>query len=292
MTQWSERIAAAGGAVVVGLVILLSLTGTPLRGDDWNLKTSFSVEQPIEVPGAILEPNTKYIIQVMEFPADRNVMRITNEDESKVITTFNSVDDNRRSDPVETPTFDFKEVAAGHPLPVRAWYYPGRPTGFEFLYPEDQEKRIAAYRDETAIKTNESAALNKPAEPVNAELEAQEQGQAPEQVQAPDREEAPPQEPALVAQVEPVNQDVADLANQPIEPEKAEAPTQLAKPTEPEPQSTTSQTRTEANEAGPAKLPATAGELPLLALLGALSLGLGIGVRAVGAVYDRPRSRH
>jgi hypothetical protein len=250
------------GFTIVGLVAILGVAAPSLRGDDWNLKTSFTVDQQIEVPGAILEPDTTYIIHVMELQANRNVMRISNEDESEVITTFHTVDDRRREELVENPTFDFMEVPAGHPKPVRAWYYPGRVTGFEFLYPEEQKERIAAYGSR-APAAEQVAALNTPAEPVFAEP-------APPAVQ-----------PEIAAEAEPA----------PVEPlaieKQEEIAVERAKPEEAEPVLTAqaqppaqSQPSAQAPAAPQADaLPATAGALPLLGLLGALSVGAGMLLR-------------
>jgi hypothetical protein len=260
MTPASKRGAARGGALFLGLALILGLTSTDVRADDWNLKTSFSVEQPIEVPGAVLEPHTKYIIQLMELPASRNVLRISNEDETEVITTFHTVDDRRRQELVEEPTFDFMEVPAGNPVPVRAWYYPGRITGFEFLYPDDQKDKIAAYR--TTTKSAEiDLALAKPSA----------QDELPTEVTEESQLTPPPEtEPELalvqeqVSQVEtPQNEGDANLESQ-------EA---IATPEQSEVTEDTSTTTM------PEALPKTAGELPLVGLLGALSLCLGLTVR-------------
>jgi hypothetical protein len=40
---------------------------------------------------------------------------------------------------------------AGKPVVFVKWFYPGRTTGHEFVYPRQQEKEIAQARQETFV---------------------------------------------------------------------------------------------------------------------------------------------
>ena len=59
-----------------------------LHGDEWNWKTRFMLSQPAEIPGTVVEPNTRYVIKVFDSPSERHVVLVYNDDESKLLTTF------------------------------------------------------------------------------------------------------------------------------------------------------------------------------------------------------------
>lgn len=273
MHPLTNRFAASCGALILGLALMLGLTTSTLRADDWNLKTSFSVDQIVEVPGAVLEPNTKYIIQLMELQGNRNVLRISNEREDQVISTFMTVDDRSREDLVEDPTFTFMEVPAGNPLPVKAWFYPGRITGFEFLYPSDQRVKIAGYR--ATPKAEVEVAMAKPTESEALPTEESEALQS-EEVYL-EAQLTPPTEVQLESNA------IVESEEQGLQSEeKGEVEIERAKPAEPEVISEESQVPAQSDIQStetPDALPKTAGELPLIGLLGMLSLGLGLTVR-------------
>src|SRR5262245_22315256 len=83
--------------VAVMLVAVAILAGPAvLHGDEWNLKTYITVSQPFQVPGAVLEPNTKYVIRRLDGNAGTDhVVRVMNADETKVLTTFMAISDLR-----------------------------------------------------------------------------------------------------------------------------------------------------------------------------------------------------
>ena len=240
-----------GAALIGGLVLaLVFIAPTTVRGDEWNLATRFSINQQFEVPGAILEANTPYVIRLHDSPSERNVVQIFNEDQSQLLAMFIAIR-SERLDPTDETKFTFMESAPGFPLPIKEWFYPGRLSGREFLYSKDQLERIAGYR--TRATTTEVAVAVPEPEPVVEEPVAEEPAIA----------EAAP-EPAPVEEAPAVEEEVAQ-AEVPQQEEAVEAPAE-------EPIQTAS------NE-----LPRTAGELPLIGLLGLLSLGAGLGLRVLSA---------
>jgi hypothetical protein len=74
----------------------------------------------------------------------------------ELLTTFLTIDETRDR-PEEDTIFEFMEVPAGNPLPIRAWFYPGTLTGLAFVYPKEQQEKIAAYTDRTATAQMASA---------------------------------------------------------------------------------------------------------------------------------------
>jgi len=105
-------------------------------------KTTVTTTRPLEVPGQVLPAGT-YVFKVMDIVGTRNIMQITNADETKVLATIIAVPDLRLK-PGEHSVVEYKEVAAGQPNALRAWFYTGEKSGLEFVYPKQRAVEIAA----------------------------------------------------------------------------------------------------------------------------------------------------
>ena len=86
------------------------------HADEWNLMTRFTVNHPFEVPGMTLQPNTRYVIRLYDSPSTRNVVQVLNDDETKLLTMFMAVSD-QRLEPFDKTVFTFIETQPGYPLP-------------------------------------------------------------------------------------------------------------------------------------------------------------------------------
>src|SRR5262249_3790123 len=116
----SKRCAAILGGLVLAFVLS---TPVSVHADEWELGTVFSLNHSFEVPGKVLEPNTKYLIKILDMPANKNVIQIFNEDRTELLTTFMSIPE-MRQEPTDKTVFEFMEVPAGTPVPIRSWFYP------------------------------------------------------------------------------------------------------------------------------------------------------------------------
>jgi len=241
--------------LLAGLAVVLFATATPSTADEWNLETKITPDHQIEVPGAVLDANTAYVVALMDSPYERHVVRVYNADRSQMLTQFIAIS-SERLNPVDKTTFEFMEVPPGHPVPVQTWYYPGRRIGLEFLYPKEDRDRFAAYFREQ--RTEQVAQLEPPAPPAQPVEPAITEPTPP----AVDQQSSIDQ-----TQTEPV--DTAQVVEEP----KTDNDVVRTKPTEPEPAVQTSES-SEREE-----LPRTAGEVELLGLVGALATTLGVGVR-------------
>jgi len=126
-------------AIFIGCFVFALVLFTPaiLHGDEWNRKTRFMVNQTTEVPGAVLEPNTRYVIKVLDSPSERHVVQVYNDDESKMLTMFMCAAD-ERTEPTDKTVFTFIETQPGYPMPIKEWFYPGHLDGLEFICPKKQ----------------------------------------------------------------------------------------------------------------------------------------------------------
>ena len=279
MRSLNKRAAVLAGCLTLALVFL---TPQLIHGDDWNLATRFSVNQPFEVPGMVLQPNTPYVIKLYDSPSERNVVQIWNSDQTRMLTMFIAISD-ERLETTDNTLFTFIETQPGFPLPIKEWFYPGRLIGREFVYPKQQALEIARHARESILSADSTdihrlsritveakegvstetsttaTASNVTKSESTAVLEkpSVEETKAPEETPNVDQEQ----------QAEQKNEDDVQQIAQNENPEVQQPEVQ-----EPAPAPVTEQNR---------ELPRTAGELPLIALIGVLCVGGGLGLKVI-----------
>jgi hypothetical protein len=120
--------------------------------DQWNKKTILTVNEPIQVPGKVLQPG-KYVMKLLDSPSNRHIVQIFNEREDQLQTTVLAIP-NYRLQPTGKTEFGWWEVPAGQPRALRAWFYPGDNFGQEFAYPKTAAVQIAAVNNTTVPMTS------------------------------------------------------------------------------------------------------------------------------------------
>jgi hypothetical protein len=238
-------------AVFVGclLLALVFLAPSLVQGDEWNRATRFTINHPFQVPNLKLDANTPYVIRLLDSPSTRSVVQIYNEDQTKMLTEFLAISA-ERTEPTDNTYFSFMETNPGFPMPIKQWFYPGRLIGLEFVYPKEQAAEIALHMRGTAV-TETAAIVTKQEEstPIAEKPTSSEQAVVSEEPNVAQNEPQP--------EVQPEQQTEVQIA-------------QNTTVTPPEVQETR-------------ELPRTAGELPLIALIGVLCLGAGFGLKVLGA---------
>jgi len=221
-----SRLKVGGMIFVLSLIALAFPCGA--KADEWNRKTTVTFSAPVEVPGvgAQILPAGTYVFKVMDSASDRHIVQIFNEAEDHVFTTILAIP-NYRLKATDKTVITFKERAEGQPEAIRAWFYPGRQWGEEFVYPKSRAIELAKVSNEPVLS------MPLEAEPTVEALKA-----------------------VPIEAVRPTGEEVAVA-------EVVEAP-----PAEPA-----------AKEA--AALPVTASRLPLLGLIGILSLSAGVGLSLI-----------
>jgi hypothetical protein len=132
--------------VAMSLVLCLVAMGFSIgaQADEWNKQTTVTFTQPVEVPGAgaqVLPPGT-YVFKLVDSMTNRNIVRITNADQTHVFTTILAIS-NSRLHATDNTVMTFRERAAGQPEAIRAWFYPGDTYGQEFVYPKSRALALA-----------------------------------------------------------------------------------------------------------------------------------------------------
>jgi hypothetical protein len=117
------------------------------RADDWNRKTVITFSGPVEIPGVHLTgwgvlPAGTYVFKILDSQSDRHIVQIFNKDETMIYATILAIP-NYRLKATDKTVITFTERPAGEPEALRAWFYPGRNWGEEFVYPKAQAIALA-----------------------------------------------------------------------------------------------------------------------------------------------------
>ncbi len=216
-------------ATVLSVAVLCLLAVPSASADDWNRKTIVTFSGPVEVPGvgAQILPAGTYVFTILNSQGDRHIVQIFNEAQNHVFTTIIAIPNYRLKTTSKT-VITFRERPAGQPESLRAWFYPGRQWGEEFVYAKSRAVELAKEINEPVLAT--------PVDLATAPIET--------------------------LQTAPV--EAVDPKGEPVE---------LAQVVEPPPAAA------EPVEVAAAKLPKTASPLPLIGLIGLISLGAGFGLK-------------
>jgi len=229
---------------VFGLALMGAVFSPGARADEWNRKTTMTFSGPVEIPGVHLKgwavlPAGTYVFKILDSQSDRHIVQIFSQDEKTCYATILAIP-NYRLKATDKTVVTFRERPAGEPEALRAWFYPGRNWGEEFVYPKARAAELA--------KTSNTPILFMPVE-------------IPVEILQP-----------TIAADAPV---VVQLKQAPI---KAFQPTgeqvELAAVVTPPPA-----VELQPDTAMAAVLPATSSALPMIALFGLLALAGGLGLR-------------
>ena len=116
-------------------------------GGDWNRKTKITFSAPVEIPGVHLTgwgvlPAGTYVFKILDSQSDRHIVQIFNQDETIIYATILAIP-NYRLKATDKTVMTFSERPAGEPEALRAWFYPGRNWGDEFVYPKAKALELA-----------------------------------------------------------------------------------------------------------------------------------------------------
>lgn len=225
----------------IGVAVLPSA-----RADEWNKKTIVTFSQSVEVPGKIL-PAGSYTFKLLDSPSDRHIVQIFDADGTHLITTVLAVNDYRLKPTGET-VIKFNEQPGDAPEALRAWFYPGDNFGQEFVYPKKR-----------ALELAQSTKL---AVPSSEATEEESMKTAPVVAYNSDEKE--------------VEVDKAIQTSPPAASEPVTTPAPVTTVTTPTPSAEANE-KTEAHNR--TELPQTGSSMPLIALLGALSVSFAFALK-------------
>jgi hypothetical protein len=217
------------------------------RADEWNQRTNVTFSGPVEIPGKVLPAGT-YEFKLMDSQSDRNIVQVFSKDQKHLYGTFLTIPDYHLK-PAGKTIITFEERSSGTPEAVKAWFYPGDNYGHEFVYPKTRALALAKANNTPvpSMPDNMTANTTEPATTMN-EPSVTAMKQTPLKAQKPTQDEV---EVTEVFAVPPPNNQTT-----------AAAPTSAA---------TTGRQQV--------KMPKTASPVPLIGMLGMLSLCAAASLR-------------
>ncbi len=135
-------------STIVGSIAFMGALLIPsARADEWNKKTVITFSGPVEIPGVHQKgwgvlPAGTYVFKLLDSQNDRHIVQIFSQDEKTCIATILAIP-NFRLKSTDKTVMTFSERPAGEPEALRAWFYPGRQYGDEFVYPKSRAVEIA-----------------------------------------------------------------------------------------------------------------------------------------------------
>jgi hypothetical protein len=137
--------------VACASVLLAGLLAGTAHAQVFDKRTTFSFRTPTSVPGVTLPPG-EYQVRVAD-AYTRDVVQVLSADGRKPYALFFALPV-WRPDPASDSELHFMETAAGMPQAVKTWFYVGESTGYEFVYPREQARRLAMGTGERVATTN------------------------------------------------------------------------------------------------------------------------------------------
>jgi hypothetical protein len=128
------KIMAAAGVAALCLSM-------PAHADENNKLTYLSFSKPVQLPGVTL-PAGRYRFELADPIESRRVIKVESEDGKQQLAMLLTLQ-NQVTEPAKDPLVLFGETPEGQPEAVKAWFYPGESTGFEFVYPRGEAIKIA-----------------------------------------------------------------------------------------------------------------------------------------------------
>jgi hypothetical protein len=139
-------------------VALVGAALTPAaRADAYDEKTVVTFSGPVEIPGVHLKgwgvlPAGTYVFKLVDSKSDRHIVQIFSADEKTVYATILAIPNYRLKVTGKT-VITFRERPAGEPEALRAWFYPGKAWGEEFVYHKSVAIELAKSESTTVLST-------------------------------------------------------------------------------------------------------------------------------------------
>jgi hypothetical protein len=141
-------------ATALCLFVLCVLVVPPAMADDWNRETVITFSGPVEVPGVGAQtlPAGTYVFKILDSLSDRHIVQVFSQDKTHLFTTILAMP-NYRLKATDKTVITFRERPAGQPEALRAWFYPGRQWGDEFVYAKPRALELAKETNEPVLAT-------------------------------------------------------------------------------------------------------------------------------------------
>ena len=237
------------GTTVCFMALMSAILMPTANADAWNRKSVITFSEPVEIPGVHLTgwgvlPAGTYVFKVLDSLSDRHIVQISSKDELTVYATILAIP-NYRLKATDKTVVTFRERPAGEPEAIRAWFYPGRNWGEEFVYPKVKAMALAKAGNTPVLFT-----------PVELPIEVSESTKLASEPVVMELKRAP------IMAIRPTGEEV-----------------HIAQVVTPPPPEETQVSPAPVSGTADATLPATASQLPAIGLLGLMALMAGFAAR-------------
>ena len=114
-------------------------------------QSTFNLTEPLDVGSVTLQPGT-YLFKVVLIDSNRDMLRVTDTEGTKVFTTLLSRPHPiLPGDVVPESRYVAWTTSPGQPRALRTWYPRDRTTGHDIIYPKARALELAASAKETVI---------------------------------------------------------------------------------------------------------------------------------------------
>jgi hypothetical protein len=128
----------------LALASLIVLPNTHASEIDQATKLTFN--RPVQIPGRVLPAGT-YLFTV---DPGSHILRIFDQDRVTVYATLLTISSEHLTQ-AETTQITLADRGSMQPEAIVTWFYPGRTSGYEFLYSKQDHKEIAQAKRHTVV---------------------------------------------------------------------------------------------------------------------------------------------
>jgi hypothetical protein len=134
------------------VAVFVCLVAAPASAQPLDKRTVFTFSGPIVLPGVTL-PAGQYLFRLADPNSSSKVVQVLNADGTKPYGLFFAIPA-ERPEPASSPEVRFMETASGTPAAIRTWWYPGERRGYEFIFPKEQARRLAMGASQPVLTTD------------------------------------------------------------------------------------------------------------------------------------------
>ena len=144
-----SRVGVLRSLATIALLLAFLIVLPAARADEANQATKVRFDQPVKIPGRVLPAGTYWFV----LPDDINehhLVSIFSVDRTMLYATLLTIDA-ERPQPTNNTAFTFAERGSSQHQAIVTWFYPGRTTGHEFLYPKQVQSELAKDKQFTIV---------------------------------------------------------------------------------------------------------------------------------------------
>jgi hypothetical protein len=136
--------------IALGLIIAFTFFfELAAHADEFDQATTITFSEPVQIPGQVLPAGT-YLFKLANRESDLNTIQVFSADSTVLYATLETIGTERREATGDV-VVAVAEQGAGQPDALLKWFYPGRETGHEFLYPSQKQKELAQDKQQTIV---------------------------------------------------------------------------------------------------------------------------------------------